>query len=352
MPSFARFANGLWSRRNKIAIYTALLVGENTPAFRFLLQEGRDCVDYIMASFHPEAEEIEDQWFHRLTLLKAAGHAVIFRFVGHPDRLDRLPALAARCRELDIAFHPTPLFSPDYPAAYTPEERRKLEDFAVSLSQIIQLEGGIDTTTARCTAGSALIYVDMRTGNILPCATVDRPLLGNLYDNTLNLMPGSIACPRRGITCLCDIHFQQDVVHGADDRENFEAEKRGYVAPKDAAALREAITSRQLRFSEATPRIGQTATAAFMALDNKTVKAAYESNRAYLVRAYAEGNHSAFKSRQLDAPPAAAPEAAAPDEASARRPAPPAPPEPALAPPLKPAGVWATAKAMLRSRIG
>ena len=63
----------------------------------------------------------------------------------------------------------------------------------------------------------------MRTGNILPCATVDRPLLGNLYDNTLNLMPGSIAC-------LCDIHFQQDVVHGTDDRENFEAEKRGYVA--------------------------------------------------------------------------------------------------------------------------
>ncbi len=263
------------------------------------MEEGAECTDYLMTSFHAEAEEIEDQFFSRIERLKAVGHSVIFRFVGHPDRLDRLADLAARCRDLGVAFHPTPLFSPAYPRAYTDEQRRKLEAYAISLSQIIQLEGGIDTSTSRCTAGSDMISINMRTGQITPCITVASPRLGNIYDNTLTLMPGAIACPSRGVACLCDIHFQQSIVQGADDRHNFEAEKRGFVEPKNLDDLRDVMTSHPLSFSKEVPMIGQTETAGFVALDTCFVKAAYERNKAYFSSDYSKDNHIEFKRRQF-----------------------------------------------------
>lgn len=321
MPNLARFGSGLASKGNKLAFYTALLVGEKHPGFRFLMEEGSQCTDYIMASFHAEAEDIEDAFFERVRKLKSAGHSVIFRFVGHPDRLHRLDELSARCRDLDVAFHPTPLFSPAYPSAYTEEQRRKLDAHAISLSQVIQLEGGIDTSTSRCSAGSTIMSIDMRTGDITPCITVQSPKLGNIYDNTFKPMPRSISCPAKGVPCICDIHFQQSVVFGADDHEMFEAEKRGFVEPKNAKQLREIVTSHQLRFSADTPTIGQTETAGFVALDTAFVKGAFEHNKTFLHGGYSENNHPEFKRRQFES----------------LKPLPPTlPPEPELIDPLPP----------------
>jgi organic radical activating enzyme len=108
MPNLARFLDGLARDGNRVAFYTAMLVGESHPSFQYLLKSGHLVVDYIMASFHPEAEEIEDAFFARLQRLKAAGNKVIFRLVGHPDRLHRLDELARKCEEIGVAFHVTP----------------------------------------------------------------------------------------------------------------------------------------------------------------------------------------------------------------------------------------------------
>ncbi|SEC68154.1 Radical SAM superfamily enzyme, MoaA/NifB/PqqE/SkfB family [Rhizobiales bacterium GAS188] len=300
MPNLERFARGLSSCGNKIAFYTAMLIGETHPTFRFLIEEGTSVTDYIMASFHPEAEAIEDQFFRRLAMLKAAGHSVIFRFVGHPARLHRLDDLAHRCREIDVAFHPTPLFSVDYPAAYTIEERQALEKHACSLSQVIQLNGGIDTVELQCSAGSDLIFIDLRTGDITPCAHVGNLKLGNLYDDTFVQLPPVIPCPLKGSTpCSCDIHFQQGTVGGSsDDRSAFAAEKSGYVSPVSFDVLSRRITEAGTRFGTTSPLMGRTETVGQGALDNEFVKAAYRMNKTYFDGPYSERNHPAFRSRQ------------------------------------------------------
>jgi MoaA/NifB/PqqE/SkfB family radical SAM enzyme len=299
MPNLELFTRNIAACGNKLAINTALLIGESHPSFRFLLSSEAAAIDYLMVSFHPEAEEIEDIFFERLRRLKNAGHSVIFRLVGHPERLHRLDELSAKCRDIDISFHPTPLFSPAYPSAYSAEEKAALLKHAASLSQIIQLEGGLDTTTTLCTAGSDVIAIDMRSGNITPCVSVPEPHMGNIYDNDLALFDQSIRCPSRGQSCLCDIHFQQNIVFGADDREHFGEAKRGFVSAKDVAVLRRYITEQELTFSAAPPGIGQTETASFRSLDTDFVKSAYHRNKGFLDGAYSANNHPFFRSRQI-----------------------------------------------------
>jgi hypothetical protein len=106
-PNLDRLCNALFERGNRAAFYTALLVGRNHPGFRFLLSVSAPAVDYVMASFHPEAELDEVRYFEKLTALKDAGHRMFLRFVGHPGRPGRLEYLAERCARLDIRFLPT-----------------------------------------------------------------------------------------------------------------------------------------------------------------------------------------------------------------------------------------------------
>jgi hypothetical protein len=270
-----------------------------------------------MASFHAEAEHIEDQYFRRLELLRKLGHSVIFRFVGHPSRLQRMSELSARCRDIDVTFHSTPLFSPAYPSRYTIEERALLEKSAVSLSQLIQLRGGVDTSTTRCHAGSRLFAIDMRTGNIVPCVSVQGPVIGNIYRNELQVFGSTIPCPARGIACLCDIHFQQDIVEGASDSALFEQEKRGYVNPHRSEEVLSRIRSIDVTFSVATPGIGQTSTADLVSLSTEEVKSAFDRNKTFLLGDYAAGNHPFFKWRQFALP--TEPQALKPGAAAASR---------------------------------
>ena len=46
-------------------------------------------------------------------------------------------------------------------------------------------------------------------------------MLGNIFDNTLKVLPGLKGCMRADRICSCDIHFQQRLVVGADDSAEF-----------------------------------------------------------------------------------------------------------------------------------
>jgi len=229
MPNLRTFCRALFDHDNRVAFYTALLLDQSHAGFRFLLEHGAPQVDYVMASLHPEAEADEALFFRKVALLKDAGHKVFVRFVGHPARLHRLPSIRAQCEALDVAFYPTTLFSTRYPGAYTDAERHVLADEFSTMSQHVQLAGGVDTTTVRCRAGSKVIAINLKTGDITPCITVSRPLLGNILEDSLDLYSDAIGCPEAGITCNCDVHFQQNIVLGAEDGEPFESLKQGYT---------------------------------------------------------------------------------------------------------------------------
>jgi len=240
-PNLGALCTPLLERGNRVAFYSALLLPESHAGFRFLLEHSAPAVDYVMASFHPEAELDEAAYFHKIERLKRRGHHVIVRYVGHPARLSRMDDVRERCRDLDVCFYPTTLLSNTHPNGYQPEERASLSAQFTSLSQHIQLAGGLRTETLTCHAGSRLISVNLQTGNITPCITVDRPSLGNLFADTLDLNDGPAPCPVRGIACVCDIHFQQSTVVGVDDSPAFAAQKRGYVEPEGVATLPSSI---------------------------------------------------------------------------------------------------------------
>jgi MoaA/NifB/PqqE/SkfB family radical SAM enzyme len=230
-PNLGELCSALFQVGNQVAFYTALFVAESQPGFRFLIDHGFPEVDYIMASFHPEHEADESAFFRKLAALKKAGHHIFLRFVGHPARLHRLGELSARAEDLGVCFYPTALLSTNYPSRYTADQKRELSLHSYSLSQRILLEGGIDTNGVKCFAGSKVIAVNLQTGNITPCISTSQPLLGNILDDKLDLMTSEIVCPQSGINCTCDVHFQQDVVIGAEDSRSFEHMKRTGKAP-------------------------------------------------------------------------------------------------------------------------
>ena len=231
-PNLDRLAAPLFAQGHRMAFYTALLVGPGHPGFRFLLEHSYPQIEYVMASLHPEGELDEARYFEKLRMLKDAGHKVFLRFVGQPRRLHRLQELSDRCRELDVCFYPTTLMSRNYPEQYTEEQRSLLRGQFSSLSQHIQLEGGLDTTNLLCHGGSRVIAVDLKTGDITPCITVHSPSLGNIFDDRLELQPGPIRCPEPGNTCNCDVHFQQNIVVSVDGRSSFERQVDGFTPPE------------------------------------------------------------------------------------------------------------------------
>jgi predicted O-methyltransferase YrrM/organic radical activating enzyme len=256
MPNFRLFCESLFDKGNRVSLYTALVIGVDHPSFSFLLEHGAPQVDYIMASFHPEAEMNEEEYWERVELLADAGHNIFVRFVGHPARLSQLDRVSRKCRELDICFYPTTLFSKNYPHSYTDTERVQLASHFSSLSQAIQLSGGISTENSSCFAGSQIIAVHLPSGDIWPCISVHRPVLGNVYEDRLELLEGAIYCPEAGIACVCDIHFQQNVVAGTEDHDWFERQKKGFVEPMPMAEQARLIAERRLHFTAAPKGIG------------------------------------------------------------------------------------------------
>lgn len=248
-PNLSRLLVPLLDAGNHAGLYTGLMVGRNHPDFRFLLENPYPRTDYVMASMHPESEEEEAEFLEKIRMLKAAGHKVLVRYVAAPRRLHRLNELSERCRELDVAFYPTTLFSRNYPDAYTAEEKEHLSAHFSSLSQHVQLEGGLDTDGLRCHAGCSLISVNLQTGNITPCITVHRPVIGNIFEDRLSLANAPGFCPEPGIACVCDIHFQQDVVPGAAEHSRFVQIAGGFAPPRDYGTELATMRRGGVRFS-------------------------------------------------------------------------------------------------------
>jgi MoaA/NifB/PqqE/SkfB family radical SAM enzyme len=247
-PNLAELCRTLFERGNQVAFYTALFVAESQAGFRFLLDHGFPEVDYLMVSFHPEQERDEPAFFRKLKALKNAGHHIFLRFVGHPARLHRLKDLNQRAEELGVCFYPTSLLSTNYPERYTPDQKYELTQYSQSLSQRILLEGGLNTDGLRCFAGTKVIAVNLQTGDITPCISTSTPLLGNIFDGRLDLMTSEITCPEPGINCTCDVHFQQDIIAGAEDGRNFEDMKRTGRAPDFSEAGFLALPKRGISF--------------------------------------------------------------------------------------------------------
>ena len=283
MPNLGQFCERLFEHGNRVAFYTALdILGRDHPSYRFLLDHGAPEVDYVMASLHPESEQNEDGYFERVAELKAAGHNVFLRFVGHPARLEALDRLSARCRELDVCFYPTTLFGPDHPLHYTPEQRDALSRHFSSYTQRVQLEGGVNVEGVRCTSGSRNLAVRFPSGDLTPCTSTMEPILGNVFEDRLDLLDGPAPCPVAGMACACDVHYQQDIVLGAGDSEHFRAQKRGFVEPLPLLDQEEWIQQRPYAMGNASLTIGRVSEGGKLAYTREEVREAFIKWKAWI----------------------------------------------------------------------
>jgi len=136
---------------------------------------------------------------------------------GEPLLMPNLPAFCEQLfeygnRALDVCFYPTTLFSPTYPSAYSEEQQTSLARHFSSNAQRIQLEGGIAIKGILCNSGSLNLALRFPSGDFTPCISTFQPVLGNLFEDRLALLPGPAPCPDQKIVCSCDIHFQQDII--------------------------------------------------------------------------------------------------------------------------------------------
>jgi organic radical activating enzyme len=257
MPNFDYFSDLLLRHGNIISLYTNLAISSRSKSFQYLLTHKCPDFDYIMASLHPESERSEEEYFDKVRMLKESGHNIFLRYVGHHKRLGKLESLSEKCKEIDVCFYPTTLFSTNYPKNYSPEEKRKLSSYFSSLSQIIQINGGLDTSETKCFAGSRLIGVYINTGNITPCISVYSPIIGNIFEDRLNLFNSEIDCPQKNTPCICDIHFQQNIVRGVEDNKCFLKQKRGYLKPIPLEKQNNLVRRKSIKYSTAEQVIGR-----------------------------------------------------------------------------------------------
>lgn len=296
MPNLDRLCDAFAASGNKVGFYTALNIGRGQAMFRYLLDRGAAHTDFLMCSFHPESEDFEQEYFEKMRLLKQAGHSVILRLVGHPKRLHRLDDLSAKCREIDVSFYPTPLFSPEYPSEYTQEEHAALVSHMASRSQLIQMRNGVDTTNTLCSASKDMIACDLRTGVITPCVSVSTPILGNIYEDTLALSNTLIECPGKGMSCSCDTHFQQDTVQGFEDSAAFARHKAGFV-PGNGAAFDAELDALGAPRGASQIKMGTDSGASVLSIDGAEVKRRYKQELLPNIEHLRVAYHPEFRSR-------------------------------------------------------
>ena len=221
MPNLDLFLLGLGRNGDSAAIYTNL----STSLEKVLSKEAMGYLSYVQASFHPDwhmGKFKTKAFFSNVERAKDFGVPIVVRFVGAPDVLDLLPELERRCDEIGVSFLPTTLFNPQYPRMYTQAERSDLASFMVGFSSLIQLEGGLNMEGRHCLAADRLFATRLhKGGDITPCISTDKPILGNIIGNTLSPILGEKPCFKSDSLCSCDVHFQQNIVRGVDDSHDF-----------------------------------------------------------------------------------------------------------------------------------
>ena len=221
MPNLDRLVTRLGQQGDTAAIYT----NNSLPPEKVFTPESFSYLSYVECSFHPDwhlGKFEKKNFFENVQCWIENGVPTLVRFVGAPPLLDILEELEERCKAVGAGFLPTTLFDPKYPKAYTTEQKLHLANSMSGFSSLLQLEGGVNALERQCQAADRLFAVRLhKGGDITPCISVDRPVLGNIYKNTLIPREGPNNCFKFDGLCTCDVHFQQHIVIGVDDSENF-----------------------------------------------------------------------------------------------------------------------------------
>lgn len=234
-PNLDYLSGELIKAGNKIRYNTNLSVPIDTDE-KWLAANPPHAVDVLMVSLHPESLEKYDVIVARMERLKALGYRIIPRMVAHPLLLDHFDRIDADMASLGLSFTPVPMFSTRYPKAYTDEQKAKIASHIKTFSNMIQLNGGLDTKGRLCHAGSLLFALGLGKsgkGNLYRCVScAPGGYLGNIFSGEeIKFLTAPAPCCQRSQHCTCAFHFESNAVIGAEDGDNYEKMKNGAGAP-------------------------------------------------------------------------------------------------------------------------
>lgn len=221
-PTFTHICQRLGRSGHKIGVYTNFSLPIDESRMGWCDAVRPEWVDYIEASYHPEMHGRSEEFFDRVREVHRRGYRLLVRFVGDPQHLHLLPWLEQTCRDIGVTLLATTVFTPTYPEAYSEEELKLLLAHTKGYSSLIQLEGGIYVDDRACMAGETMFAAfPSRGGDITPCISASEPVIGNLFRKELTIQPGPNLCVKWDKICDCDIHYQQGVIQGISDNEDF-----------------------------------------------------------------------------------------------------------------------------------
>lgn len=245
MPNFNLFCDVV-GKDNKISLYTNLLLPSNHPNFMYLI-DNASIFDTVIATLHPEGLKNKEKFFNNVKMLKNNGINTIVKIILHPKLIDILEEVNLICKELDVLFMPMPLLSQNYPKKYTLIEKSIIMKYISILKQVIHLNGGLNVGDMTCNAGSKLLNIDARNGNIYPCADVTSPTIGNIYEDTINYLEPDIQCLKENKFCMCDIHYEDGIIN--DFSLDHEVSRIGYIEFMTEDKILNIINEYKLKFN-------------------------------------------------------------------------------------------------------
>lgn len=241
-PHFLSFCESL-TQNHKLSIITNL--SKDVDAFCMTIKP--DQVILMFCSLQPRGELEFKKLYNRVMLLKSKGFKVQVTYVASPERLPKVEKYFNLFKAENIEFIVSPLVgsyqSKVYPSDYSEIEKEIIKKNQLNVGLLHQLEfpEGRKSTGKRCAAGHSQILIDARTGDIYPCHQLRKVVIGNIYEDRLNLFPEEILCRAKTCQCWLDSKSQEtflEVANGAVS--NIEP-----VKPEDYEKFKKAVEPEQ-----------------------------------------------------------------------------------------------------------
>lgn len=298
MPNFDFFLNEVKNYNSKIIINTGLNFSDNNHSIMSLINNF-SMLEYIEASLHPMSIDDDNNFYQFLNLvklLKKNGIKIIVRIVSTKKFINNFSFYKekiSQLEELKVSILFFNHFSSDYPSSYTEDEKLFLQEKIKVKAQEISLNVGLDTSvnSVKCLAGSSLISIDLRTGNISPCITTSEIIIGNIYDKNWHISKHEYRkCPIK-TSCSCNLFFNHDLVKDFEDSKNFKRLLNSNDYKYDRLKLG------NYRFSSQKNNLNNPYEHDndFKSLSKEQVNKNFKENSAYFKGNYTDSFHSTFK---------------------------------------------------------
>lgn len=230
MPNLNYFCRSIIESGHKIALNTNLSVPidkngwlENSPP---------ESIDCIITSLHQQSLDNYETIYNRVRLLKEKEYPICVRMVAHPRFIDFFEKLDREFKKIDVSFSVNPFYSPNYPKAYSKNQKDHIIKYMRVNYEVLRLNGGLNMSGRKCHAGSNLICLALGQsgrGKVYPCASTSTEALclGNIFSG-VRLLNEPTTCLREDKVCSCAIHFIHGNIPTADDSEAHQKMVSGY----------------------------------------------------------------------------------------------------------------------------